>query len=256
MFDTRQTLRKALHTTSTWYALCTTLHLTDPPMVTSAHDTHDTTGLHFQEHTRRPSATTGTITIDRTNGAFTVRAHTPSLRWHTALNTLGRLHTTLQDAPPSDPEAVRWEWQPYACAHPGALTGTLSLAPHLTVTTFIDHAPTPTSDRTYATSALTITPAAREHCLAVWTLGATFFGTFLTQDPTYRPTTPGGHPLHHNPTDDFNPTDPLDHDDEPPVGIHTCGWLPSHGECSRCALPPQEKNTVWLDPRDYDEPSF
>ncbi|RNG12430.1 hypothetical protein [Streptomyces botrytidirepellens] len=211
-------------------------------MVTSADDTHDTVGLRFQEHTRRPSAVTGAVTIDRTTGAFTVRAQTPSQRWYTALNTLGRLHTTLHDAPAPDPEAVRWEWQPLACTHPGALTGTLSLAPHLTVSTFIDRAPTPASDRSYAAAWLTITPAAREHCLAAWALGAAFLGTFITQDPAYRPTAPGGHLLHHNPTDDFMPVDPLDDDDEPPVGMCICGSLPGREECSRCALAPQERD--------------
>lgn len=27
-----------------------------------------------------------------------------------------------------------------------------------------------------------------------------------------------------------------------------CGSLPGHDECSRCALPPEEKNTDWVQP--------
>lgn len=30
-----------------------------------------------------------------------------------------------------------------------------------------------------------------------------------------------------------------------------CGSLPDHDECSRCALPPEEKNADWFDPADY-----
>ncbi|MEV4868529.1 hypothetical protein [Streptomyces syringium] len=180
MFDTPQALHQALTTSGTWYDLYAALHASNPLLVTRAHEDHKLVGLRFEEHTFRQHRTTGTITIDPATGALTVYADTiTGERWFTALDSLGAVGAH-EDAPPANPKASAWSWQPGPRQWPGLLRGTLH-SEHLTACTLIERR---TGDAmTYANAEFTMTPATRAACPAAWALAAAFFHQVATGTP-------------------------------------------------------------------------